>query len=48
MLLSYDLGITGRPILPNHRYLAGYLATIDRPDIALRVALGQAELAASF
>lgn len=48
VLLSYDLGITSRPILPNHKYLAGYLATIDRPDVAMRVALGQAELAASF
>ncbi len=48
VLLSFDLGITGRPILPNHKYLAGYLATVDRPDIALRVALGQAELASAF
>jgi len=48
VLLSFDLGITRRPILPNHRYLASYLASIDRPDVALNVALGQAEQAAAF
>lgn len=48
VLLSFDLGITHRPILPNHKYLAGYLATIARPDVALHVALGQAEQAATF
>lgn len=48
VLLSSDLGITTRPILPNYKYLAAYLATVDRPDVALRVALGQADLAASF
>lgn len=48
VLLGADLGITDRPILPNHKYLASYLASIDRPDVALHVALGQAEQAASF
>lgn len=48
VLLSFDLGITRRPILPNHKYLADYLTTIDRPDVALHVALGQAEQAAAF
>lgn len=48
VLLSFDLGITRRPILHNHRYLADYLASLDRPDVAMRVALGQAEQAAAY
>lgn len=48
VLLSFDLGITRRPILPNHKYLGDYLACVDRPDVALHVALGQAEQAAAF
>ncbi len=48
VLLSHDLGISRRPILPNHQYLAHYLNTIDRPDVAMRVALGQAEQAAAY
>lgn len=48
VLLSFDLGISRRPILPNHRYLASFLATLDRPEVALRVALGQAEQAAAY
>lgn len=48
VLLSFDLGITRRPILPNHRYLASWLAAVDRPDVALHVALCQAEQSAAF
>ncbi len=48
VLLSFDLGITTRPILPNHKYLSAYLATLDRPDVALHVALSQAQQAAGY
>ena len=48
VLLSFDLGITQRPILPNHKYLAGYLQSLDRPDVALHVALSQAQLATGY
>lgn len=48
VLLSFDLGITRRPILPNHQYLASYLATLDRPDVALHVALSLAQQAAAY
>lgn len=48
VLLSFDLGITHRPILPNHKYLAAYLRALDRPEVALHVALSQAQQAASY
>ncbi len=48
VLLSSDLGITRRPILPNHKYLAAYLQTLDRPDVALHVALSTAQQAAAY
>ena len=48
VLLSFDLGITQRPILPNHKYLAVYLATLDRPDVALHVALSLAQQAVAY
>lgn len=48
VLLSFDLGITTRPILPNHKYLAAYLATLDRPEVALNVALSLAQQAAGY
>lgn len=48
MLLSFDLAITRRPILPNHKYLAAYLATLDRHDVALHLALSLAQQAAGY
>jgi antirestriction protein ArdC len=48
VLLSFDLGITQRPIMPNHKYLAVYLQTLDRPDVALHVALSTAQQAAGY
>ena len=48
VLLSFDLGITQRPILPNHKYLSGYLQSLDRPDVALHVALSLAQQAAAY
>lgn len=48
VLLSFDLGITQRPILPNHKYLAVYLQTLDRPDVALHVALSTAQQASAY
>ncbi len=48
VLLSFDLGITQRPILPNHKYLATYLRALDRPEVALHVALSQAQQAAAY
>jgi antirestriction protein ArdC len=47
-LLCHDLGVTSRPHLPHIRYLASYLATLDRPDVALQVALSLAQQSASY
>ena len=48
VLLSFDLGITRRPILPNYKYLANYLNTLDRPEVDLYVALSLAQQAAAY